>query len=413
MDALDASVAGKGALSESDGPRIHMSDTQRVSESMREILAVLNSNRPLAETLDRIIVEAGRLLATGSGAIFRLEEGRSVVTIQAARGLPVEYVAKMSIPVGMGAVGLSVASHKPVVVPDIETWLRGGAMGLDTPRQEMVRTLTGWYASLLAVPLVMQGHVYGGLVLYYRAPREFTESDLALAGVLGDYVALAIENARLRERGELAAVEAERTRLARDLHDSVTQTLFSAGLIADVLPGLWERSPGEGQRRLGELQHLVKGALADMRMLLVELRPAALTEAGLGDLLRQLCAATGGRAHIPVELEVHGQRVLPPDVQIALYRIAQEAMNNVARHAQATHAQVILRLSPESADLMVSDDGRGFDASGPIRPEHLGLRIMRERAEATGAHVAVYSRPGHGTQVRASWPGTVPGEDRA
>jgi signal transduction histidine kinase len=407
MDALTGEKSAAPEQWATDAPESY---AQRVSDSMREILSVLNSNRPLAETLDRIIVEAGRLLGTSSGAIFRLEEGRGVVTIQAARGLPVEYVANMSIPVGLGAVGLSVQSHKPVVVPDIETWLRGGAMGLDAPRQEMVRTLTGWYASLLAVPLVMKGHVYGALVLYYRALHDFAADELALSSVLGDYVALAIENARLRERAELAAVEAERTRLARDLHDSVTQTLFSAGLIADVLPHLWERSPDEGKRRLDELQRLIKGALAEMRMLLVELRPAALTEAGLGDLLRQLCEATGGRAHIPVELEVHGQRVLPHDVQIALYRIAQEAMNNVARHAEATRAQVVLRLSPESADLMVTDDGRGFDASGPIRPEHLGLRIMRERAEASGAHVAVYSRPGHGTQVRASWPGSVPGE---
>jgi signal transduction histidine kinase len=409
---MDIPAGGNSSVTEQEEPRGPASDTQRVSESMREILYVLNSNRPLAETLDRIIVEAGRLLGTGSGAIFRLEEGRGVVTIQAARGLPVEYVANMSIPVGQGAVGLSVESHRPVVVPDIETWLRGGAMGLDTPRREMVRTLTGWYGSLLAVPLVMQGHVYGALVLYYRSPRDFADADLALASVLGDYVALAIENARLRERAELAAVEAERTRLARDLHDSVTQTLFSAGLIADVLPGLWTRSPEEGGRRLDELQRLIKAALAEMRMLLVELRPASLTEAGLGELLRQLCDATGGRAHIPVELDVHGQRVLPPDVQVALYRIAQEAMNNVARHANATRAQVVLRLGPESADLMVIDDGVGFDASGPIRPEHLGLRIMRERAEATGAHVAVHSRPGHGTQVLASWPGKVPGEGR-
>jgi signal transduction histidine kinase len=407
---MDAQSGGNSALIEQEDPNAPHSYTQLVSESMREILAVLNSNRPLSETLDRIIVEAGRLLGTGSGAIFRLEEGRGVVTIQAARGLPVEYVANMSIPIGQGAVGLSVQSHQAVVVPDIETWLRGGAMGLDTPRRDMVRTLTGWYASLLAVPLVMNGHVYGALVLYYRSSRDFADGELALASVLGDYVALAIENARLRERAELAAVEAERTRLARDLHDSVTQTLFSAGLIADVLPGLWERSTDEGKRRLDELQRLIKGALAEMRMLLVELRPASLTEAGLGELLRQLCDATGGRAHIPVELEVHGQRVLPADVQVALYRIAQEAMNNVARHANATRAQVVLRLTPESADLMVSDDGRGFDASGPIRSEHLGLRIMRERAEASGAHVAVYSRPGQGTQVRATWPGTLPGE---
>jgi signal transduction histidine kinase len=198
-------------------------------------------------------------------------------------------------------------------------------------------------------------------------------------------------------------VTAERSRLARDLHDAVTQTLFSASLIADVLPRLWERQPAEGRRRLEELRQLTRGALAEMRALLLELRPAALIEASLADLLRQLADAMTGRARIPVQVTVEGQGTLPPDAQIVFYRIAQEALNNIAKHAGATRATLQLRFEAESVELSILDDGQGFDLS-LVAPDHLGLGIMRERAATIGAGLQVVTRPGAGTQVIIRWP---------
>jgi two-component system nitrate/nitrite sensor histidine kinase NarX len=194
---------------------------------------------------------------------------------------------------------------------------------------------------------------------------------------------------------------AERTRLARDLHDAVTQTLFSTTLIADVLPDLWAMNPAEGQRRLEELRQMTRGALAEMRTLLVELRPNALVEVPLATLLRQLTEAMVSRARIHIQLSAEGERKLPPDVQVGLYRIAQEALNNVVKHAKATHAVVTLRMG-ETVRLTVADDGGGFDP-GAITADHLGLHIMRERADAIGAQLSVYSEPGEGTQVSVLW----------
>jgi signal transduction histidine kinase len=379
-------------------------DRHRIPEGLREILAVLNSGVPLEETLDRIIYYAGRMLGTQSGAIFRLEAGMGLVVIQSARGLPVEYVANITVPIGHGAIGLSVAQHRPVVVHNLDSFLDSGGLGLDADRRALVRMLAGRYNSLLAVPLVLKEQVYGGLVLYYPEPRDFTSDELDLGAMLGDYVALAIENARLRERAEQAAVAAERTRIARDLHDSVTQTLFSAGLIAEILPDLWARSPEDGRRRLEELRRLTKGALAEMRMLLLELRPAALTEVHLGDLLRQLGEAVSGRSQIPVELEVHGQRSLPADVQVTLYRIGQEAMSNVAHHSKATSAAIVLDYHPNGLALVIKDNGHGFDPA-LISTEHLGIQIMHERARTIGADLRITSAPGEGTQVSVLWPG--------
>jgi len=220
--------------------------------------------------------------------------------------------------------------------------------------------------------------------------------------VFANQAAVAIENAWLYKQAQELAVVEERSRLARDLHDAVTQTLFSASLIAEVLPRLWERNPDEGQRRLEELRELTRGALAEMRTLLLELRPTALEEANLADLLRQLAESITGRARVPVAIEVEGEYDLPVEVIVALYRIAHEALNNVAKHAGASRATVSLCCHPGRADLHVLDDGSGFDPES-IPPESLGLGIMRERAEAIGATLTMESEIGRGTELTVAW----------
>ncbi len=215
-------------------------------------------------------------------------------------------------------------------------------------------------------------------------------------------VELNLANERLREKAAQDAVTAERTRLARDLHDAVTQTLFSTTLIADVLPDIWALNPDEGKRRLEEIRQLTRGALAEMRTLLVELRPNALVEVPLPTLLRQLTEALSGRSRISIQLSAEGERKLPADVQVGLYRLAQEALNNIVKHAKASQAVVTLRSNDEMLRLTIADNGVGFDPTA-VTADHLGLKIMRERAEAIGAKFTIYSEPGEGTQVSVIW----------
>ncbi|HYG59384.1 MAG TPA: GAF domain-containing protein, partial [Symbiobacteriaceae bacterium] len=320
------------------GRRIH--DLERraaVAESLRDILTALNTDRSLPEILDFIIGQAGRLLGTEIGCVWQFHDSGEYLTIAAGRGLPLEQMAHLRLQVGQGAVGQAIALRRPIPVTDMPAFFQPGRVPMDeTSRSHVISD----YGAVLAVPLMTKGQVYGGIVLYYREPRQFSEEEISLAMTYASQAALAIENARLRTQAERAAVAAERNRLARDLHDAVTQTLFSTSLIAEVLPVLWERNPAEGRRRLSELRELTRGALAEMRNLLLELRPTALVEAKMGDLLRQLADAITGRARIPVTLRCEGEAKLPPDVQVALYRIAQEALNNVARHAGATAAGV-------------------------------------------------------------------------
>jgi signal transduction histidine kinase len=218
-------------------------------------------------------------------------------------------------------------------------------------------------------------------------------------------------NAELYEHAQALAALRERQRLAQELHDAVNQSLFSAGLIAEVLPRLWERDIEEGRRSLEDLRRLTRGALAEMRMLLVELRPSALTDSELGDLLRLLGHALAGRANIPVAVSVAGQGALPAEVQVAFYRLCQEGLNNIAKHAKATRVEIRLQYDAETAavELHVRDNGRGFDPEH-VPSGHYGLSMMRERAEAAGALLSVTSQPGHGTELTIRWTKTPPKE---
>ena len=200
---------------------------------------------------------------------------------------------------------------------------------------------------------------------------------------------------------EKTAVE-ERNRLARDLHDAVSQTLFSTTLIAEVLPRLWERNQDEGRKRLDEIRQLTRGALAEMRTLLLELRPAALTDAELGDLLNQLSDSINGRARIPVKVDIKGHQTLPPDVKIGLYRIAQEALNNVAKHSGAGQANVLLDYQSRGVNLTITDNGKGFDMQN-IQAQNLGIGIMKERAREINARLSIESQVGQGTRILVDW----------
>ena len=206
----------------------------------------------------------------------------------------------------------------------------------------------------------------------------------------------------LAEKAAAEAVTADRTRLARDLHDAVTQTLFSASLTAEVLPDLWDMDVEEAKRSTEELRQLTRGALAEMRTLLLELRPATLTQTRLSDLIRQLCEAFIGRSRLPIKLSIEGDCKLPPEVQVACYRIAQESLNNVFKYARATQVDVNLFISSCCVRFVVCDNGIGFDMSS-MKPTSLGMRIMRERAEAIGAEFQISSTPGAGTCVELTW----------
>ncbi|MBW6473688.1 MAG: PAS domain S-box protein [Anaerolineaceae bacterium] len=207
----------------------------------------------------------------------------------------------------------------------------------------------------------------------------------------------------IMEKAREEAVSAERSRLARELHDAVTQTLFSTTLTAEVLPKIFEKNPKTGFEKLGELRELTRGALAEMRTLLMELRPEALADAELVDLLQHLVNAFIARARIPIDLQIKGDCSLPVDVKIGFYRIAQEALNNISKHADPEKVLVSLTCHPETIDLIVDDNGRGFETDRLIGTDHYGLRIMQERAAEINAELEITSQINQGAHIHLRW----------
>jgi len=198
------------------------------------------------------------------------------------------------------------------------------------------------------------------------------------------------------------AITAERNRLARDLHDAVSQTLFSASLIADVLPKLWDKNPDAGKQKLEELRLLTRGALSEMRTLLLELRPDAFRDVDLGDLYRHLGNAFSARTRIPVNISQDGEAGMPLNVKEVFYRVGQEALNNIGKHAGATKVDIRLYLKDGQTHMEIQDDGCGFDTS-TLSAESLGLKIMAERVESIKGKLKIESTVGKGTAIQLSW----------
>jgi len=211
----------------------------------------------------------------------------------------------------------------------------------------------------------------------------------------------------LVQRNAQLAVLNERERLSRELHDAVTQTLFSASLMADALPRLLDRDPERVREQLGEIGRLTRSALAELRVLLLDLRPTTLADGDVEELLRQLADSVSRRAHFPIDVAIEGKCCLPPQSRSAIYRIAHEALNNAAKHARAGRASATLCCREDRVELRIEDDGGGFDPQA-VSAGSLGLGIMRERAEASGAELEIHSRLGEGTCVRVVWERPAP-----
>ncbi len=359
-----------------------------------------DADRPFSDLVDYIVGQANQLLGSDAGVLFRLDAGHERLSPQAVTGLAHDEPMHISLPLGDGPLGRAVLERRPVAVSD-----------MNVRRGDRPEGFQAGYRACLAVPLVARQELYGAIALYYRKPRLFNDEDISLAVSFSDNAALAIENARLRAQVERSAVAAERSRLARDLHDSVTQSLFAASLKAEALRRSRDLASPEAKEVVADLQRLTRAALAEMRTLLLEMRPDALADAWLGDLLAHLVEAAKGRTRASIKLTVEGRLSLPPDATTALYRITQEALNNVVRHSRARRAWVILRCSAGTAEVVVGDNGRGCDIS-QVGPEQLGLRIMRERAEAAGAMLHLESREHSGTVVTAVWSETPVAEKR-
>ncbi len=384
---------------------------RRVAEGLRGILQALNSTHSLDEVLDYIVCQATDLLGAQAGFLARIENTH--VVFEASYGLPPDLTAIQSGTVDNSSGNQELLNRQPVGITDFPAYIEAA---LDDPDVRLTKEDVWWYEqlssryrSLLAAPLIVRDEMYGGLTFYYRDQRTFSKDDYELAVSLADQAALAIENARLRVQAEQAAVMEERQRLARELHDSVSQALYGIGLGARTARKLLDQGtldPDERTKLAGPLDYvlsLADAGLTEMRALIFELRPDALEKEGLVAALKRQAETLRARHKLAVEIDLCGEPEVGLDVKEALYRVAQEAMNNAVKHARAGCIDLMLRCSEGALLLEVMDDGIGFD-SNRTYPGHLGLKSMRERVGQLGGDLDIESAPGEGTVVRVSIP---------
>ncbi|MCB9453030.1 MAG: PAS domain S-box protein [Anaerolineaceae bacterium] len=371
---------------------------RRIAEGLRDIVSVLNSSKTLENILDFVANQASEMLGNNADAVYQLLDDAGTLQLQTSRGL--EQVFNQSIPMGFGTLGAAVATHKPVAINNL------ALAAVDTTQPLEARTdlqqVAACFQAVLSLPIIIRDKVYGGINLYYVQAQEFSDEEISLAQSFSNHIALAIENSQLQTQVVEQAAVAERNRLAHDLHDAVSQSLFAASLIAEVLPVIWQRDQEEGQKRLLELHELTKGALAEMRTILLTLRPSALAEMALKDAIQQLIDVGISRMRLPIHASLADTGKLPVDVKTTFYRITQEALNNVFKHAKATDIVVTLEDAQDQIRLAIQDNGCGFDTAIKA-PGHMGLEIMAERAAAVDMDLQIESEPGHGARLITLW----------
>jgi PAS domain S-box-containing protein len=368
---------------------------QRVAERTHELASLLSlanqaaATRELGQLVAVVLPEAERMLACSWAGVYLVEDG------------------------GLVRVGAPEDASEPHRVPVPESWglLLDGEMAVGQSDLGALFSQGVSASCSLVMPLATSGETVGVLCLARPKGQPFGDEQRALARGVADQLSVAISNARYFEATQQTAALEERHRIARDLHDSVSQSLFSLTLhtrtaeLALARAGLDPDS--ELGRPLQQVSELTRGALAEMRALIFELRPGALAEEGLGAALSKHSAAVTAREGLEISVQVPQERLpLTVEQEEHLYRLAQEALHNAVKHAQAKRAWVELVAADSEVVLTVRDDGVGFDPAEP-HPGHFGLETMRERALRIGAQLSLESAPGTGTEVRVHVP--VPG----
>jgi signal transduction histidine kinase len=378
-----------------------MMDEAQVLRRLLEVALALGAERRAEPMLQRIL-GAARELAAARYAAVGVPDADGGFALFLTSGMDAETWDRIgSLPRTHGVLGALLASPEVIRTPDITTDPRFGYYPRHHPDLR----------SFLGVPIVAGGEVLAELFLAEKvgAP-EFTEDDERVVGMLAAHAALAVATAQRTERARELSVAEERTRLARDLHDSVTQTLFSLTLAAESATALHagaaaDRGADRVAEQLDRVRLLAGTALAEMRSLVETLRPPDVDAEGLLTALRKRVELLRRVHDTPVELTVHGARRPGRTVEREVLRVANEALANALQHAGASQVAVTVELADRLVRLTVADDGKGFDPAQVRRTSgRFGLTSMRERAEALGGLLRVDSAPGAGTTVLLAVP---------
>jgi signal transduction histidine kinase len=349
-------------------------------ESIQRTMAAMLQKLNLDEVLEIVCSEARKLTKAAGSAVLLLEGEWLRVTLSNGNPLP----AVNRIPVTDSLAGLSMEKGKPFLANGPGNQIQAYHRNPDL-------------RSLLVVPLVAEGTSIG-VIDVVNKPEGFTKEDTRIMELFADQAAIAIENARLHQQAEQLAVVKERERIARDLHDSVTQTLYSLSLYVDATQkALQGDKTDKAQKHVHELRKLAREAMLDMRLLIFELHPPILQKEGLAVALRTRLEAVEARSGIRTEYQVVNERRLPLAIETELYRIAQEALTNVVKHSHADSVNVTLYYGKTRFKMKVQDNGIGFDTEKVNEGGGMGIRGIKERVQRMNGKLYVESAPNKGT----------------
>jgi signal transduction histidine kinase len=374
---------------------------ERVSPALKAVsdaVLAVASQLSVDEVLQRL-VDCARELAGARYAALGIPDGAGGFRRFLVAGMSDELIAAMGpLPRTHGMLGAMLRAESAYLTDDIHQDPRFGGWW---PRQHPDMR------SFLGVPIVAHEGVIGAFYLTEKEGADsFDADDRELIELLASHAAIAITNARLYERSRELSILSERNRLALELHDVVSQKLFSLSLAAETAATLLERGPEQARPQIERVRDLAREALSELRSLILGLRPAELERDGLEGVLRKEATMLERVHGVTVTLESDGP-VRPADGarDAEILRIVEEALHNAVRHAAADAVTVSLHGERDGLTVHVTDDGIGFDPADPeLRSHHLGLTSMEERARELGGRLKLSSEPGSGTVVSLEVP---------
>lgn len=365
------------------------------AEALNEINYVLTGSLDLDDVFEQILTNLGRVVPHDSASITLMEDDhfRIAKQIYGDSRDTQELIAETRLKIDFKPYAdIMYKTAQPVVIPDLQ---------LD--EEFALPAMTANIHAYIGSPILLREEVIGFINLLSEKVNFFTDTDAERLSSFARLASLAIQNAKLYEQSRQLAAHQERDRLARELHDSVSQTLFTCRAMSETALRRWHKDPESAYELIENVNQLSMTALSEMRILLLELRPSSLTRTSLRQLFEQYLQPIQERREFDLTLSIDNLPKVKPEVQIALYRITQEALNNIDKHAQATEVAVHVEDMPQAIRVSISDNGVGFD-----HDEHtstsLGLGIMRERANEIGAQITIESQPDTGTQITVILP---------
>ncbi|HYI16612.1 MAG TPA: histidine kinase [Thermomicrobiales bacterium] len=400
-------------LSAPDGPLIcsiirDVTDVrrrEREASSLAQIAASLTLDQPMERTLDSLaahVVDATRAIAT---AVLLMDESGQYLRTVGTHGLPegagAALEAAWPAAINRSPVARAFQTQRVFIMRDARARNLPAPADDDNEIQDMIQDVA--WDTIVAVPLVYHGRGLGVLNAYFLPDAHPDGPEIEFLKAIADQAAVAVENARLYHAAQQKAALEERQRLARELHDSVSQALYGIGLGARTARTLLDIEPERAGEPLDYVLQLAEAGLTEMRSLIFELRPESLEREGIVTALNRQARALRARHSIQVDVTTCAEPEAPLDTKEAIYRIAQEALHNVVKHARATSVSMQLAASDQALILTIHDNGIGFDPTGSF-PGHLGLSSMRERTTRLGGTFDIQSAPTRGTTLTATVP---------